>query len=128
MKLRTLLFTAFVWFLSVQSVSAQVPGNGEIGGTTIPQYLQSITGFIYYVLVPLVFAVAFVAFIWGIVVYFVAGGANEEKRDQGKQLAIWGIIGLFVMVSVWGLVNLLSGTFRFQNNNAPDIPTLPTTS
>ncbi len=87
--------------------------QGEIGGNTVSEYLLSIIDFINDVLVPVVFAVAFVAFIWGIFLYFIAGGANEEKRDQGKQLAIWGIVGFFVMVSVWGLVNVLIGTFGF---------------
>ncbi len=102
------------------SVQAQY---GEIGGTTIPEYLQSFIGFINFVLVPLLFAVAFVVFIYGIFNYFIAGGANEEKRDQGKQLAIWGIIGFFVMVSVWGLVNVLIGTFGLDSRTPPELPT-----
>jgi hypothetical protein len=97
--------------------------NGAIGGNTIPEYLQSFIGFINFILVPLLFAVAFVVFIYGIFNYFIAGGANEEKRDEGKQLAVWGIIGFFVMVSVWGLVNVLVGTFGFRNTNAPPLPT-----
>lgn len=102
------------------SVQAQY---GEIGGTTIPEYLQSFIGFINFVLVPLLFAVAFIVFIYGIFNYFIAGGANEEKRDQGKQLAIWGIIGFFVMVSVWGLVNVLIGTFGLDSRTPPELPT-----
>ncbi len=67
------------------------------------------------VLVPLVFAVAFIVFIWGVFQYFIAGGADEEKRENGKSLMLWGIIGFFVMVSVWGLVNILRGTFQTTN-------------
>ena len=39
---------------------------------------------------------------------------------------IYGIIALFVMVSVWGLVNVLSGTFGFTKTEAPTLPGLPT--
>ena len=128
MKYRTLAALALVWFLSVQPALAQF-GDGSISGTTIPEYLRSITGFIYIVLVPLLFAVAFIAFLYGIFLYFIAGGADEEKRSQGKQLAIWGIVGFFVMVSVWGLVNIIRNTFNIDAiNNAPSIPTFPTGS
>ena len=120
MKLRLLAASLALFLVSAGSVHAQ---SGEIGGNTVSQYLLSIIGFINVVLVPVVFAVAFVTFIWGIFLYFIAGGANEEKRDQGKQLAIWGIVGSFVMVSVWGLVNVLVGTFGFGNKNAPTLPT-----
>jgi hypothetical protein len=32
---------------------------------------------------------------------------------------LWGLIGFFVMVSIWGLVNILTGTVSFGNNNGP---------
>jgi hypothetical protein len=120
MTIRTLAAALALFFASAASAYAQ---TGEIRGNTIPQYLLSIIGFINVVLVPVLFAVAFIVFIWGIFYYFIAGGANEEKRDQGKQLAVWGIVALFVMVSVWGLVNVLVGTFGFGNKNAPSLPT-----
>lgn len=53
-------------------------------------------------------------------VVFVLYGAfqmiqSEEKRDEGKQKIYHGIIGLFVMVSVWGLVRILQSTFNLTN-------------
>ena len=53
---------------------------------------------------PIVVALSLLAFFWG-VFQFIWGG--EGKRDEGKQHMIWGIVGLFVMVSVWGLVGFL---------------------
>ncbi len=123
MKLTSISASLLALFLLAPAAHAQ--GTGEIGGSTLSQYLLSIQGFIGDILIPLVFAVAFITFIWGIFLYFIAGGANEEKRDQGKQLAIWGIVGFFVMVSVWGIVNILVGTLNFNNNVAPNVPGLP---
>lgn len=61
-------------------------------------------------LIPLVFGLALLAFLWGLsMLIFYAGDA--AKRSEGKQIMIWGVIALFVMVSVWGLVNLLKETF-----------------
>ncbi len=74
-------------------------------------------------LVPLVFAVAFIVFIFGVFRYFILGGGNEEKRAQGRQLIMWGIIAFVVMVSVWGLVNVITGTLNFGSTTRPNLPT-----
>ncbi|MEK7602136.1 MAG: pilin [Patescibacteria group bacterium] len=79
------------------------------------------------VAVPIVFALAFIVFIWGIFRYFVQGGHDEEKREDGKQLMLWGLIGFFVMVSVWGLIHILIGTFNL-NPAIPNYPTAPYTT
>lgn len=83
-----------------------------------------VTGLINSVLVPLVFAVAFVVFIWGVFTYFIASGDNDEKRENGKKLMLYSIVGFFLMVSVWGLVNILLGTFNLQNS-VPNLPSAP---
>jgi NADH:ubiquinone oxidoreductase subunit 2 (subunit N) len=83
-----------------------------------------ITGLINNVLVPLIFAVAFVVFIWGVFTYFIASGDNDEKRENGKKLMLYGIVGFFLMVSVWGLVNILLGTFQL-NSSVPSLPQAP---
>lgn len=74
------------------------------------------------VLVPLIFAIAFIVFIWGIFQFFIAGAADEEKRKQGKQFILYGFIGFFLMVSIWGIVNLLVGTFGFGGAGRPALP------
>ena len=75
------------------------------------------------VLVPVLFAIAFIVFLWGAFKVFILGANNEEVKEQGKNLMLWGLIGFFVMVSIWGLVNILTGTIRFGNNDGPsDVP------
>lgn len=83
-----------------------------------------ITGIINGVLVPLIFAIAFVVFIWGVFTYFIASGDNDEKRENGKKLMLYGIVGFFLMVSVWGLVNILLGTVNL-NTSLPQLPQAP---
>lgn len=61
-------------------------------------------------IVPFLVTLATVAFIWGVIQYFL-NPDNEEKRKKGKEYILWGLIALFVMVSMWGLVALLSDTF-----------------
>ena len=83
-----------------------------------------VTQIINGVLVPLVFAIAFVVFIWGIFQYFIAGGHDEEAKEKGKSLMLYGLIGFFLMIAVWGLVNILLGTFNL-NNGIPNLPGAP---
>ena len=57
-----------------------------------------------------VVALALLFFLWGLM-KFVLNADNEEKRKEGKSVMIWGIIALFVMISVWGIVGILVNTF-----------------
>jgi len=61
-------------------------------------------------LIILVSSLALLYFLWGVSKYILHSG-NEEKRGEGYQMMIYGVIALFVMVSVWGLVGVLSNTF-----------------
>ncbi len=93
--------------------------------TEVSALLLNFVLFINGTLVPFVFAIAFLVFIWGIAKYFILSGASEEGKEQGRQLMIWGIIGFFVMVAVWGIVNLLVGSTGLGEENLKNIPTLP---
>lgn len=55
-------------------------------------------------------ALAALIFIWG-VIQFVINTDDPKGREQGKQHIIWGIIGLFIMVSAIGIVNLILDTW-----------------
>lgn len=70
--------------------------------------------------IPLVIALAILAFFWGLMKY-IFSASDDDKKEEGRNIMIYGIIALFVMVSVWGLVRLLQETFNI-NQNAPIIP------
>lgn len=61
-------------------------------------------------LVPVIFGLALLTFIWG-VIKFVLRTSDEKERVAGKQFMLYGVIGLFVMFTVWGILNLLVSTF-----------------
>lgn len=75
--------------------------------------LAYVTCLIYSSVIPLIFALAVVMFIWG-VVQFVINSDEEAKKAKGKQFMLWGIIALTVMVSVWGLVKILGATLGVE--------------
>src|SRR3989344_7678054 len=68
------------------------------------------TCFINRFVVRTIFAAALVVFIWGVVQYMVNAG-NSEKREEGRKFIIWGLVAFFVMLSIWGIINILATTF-----------------
>jgi hypothetical protein len=73
-------------------------------------------------LIPVLIGLGLVLFIWGLVQFIFASG-DEAAVKEGKQRMIWGIIALFVIVAVWGLVNLmfqLTGVDEAATVNAPN--------
>ena len=61
-------------------------------------------------LIPVLIGIGLIVFFWGII-QFVLNADSEEKRSTGKQHMMWGVIGLFIMVSVWGIIYLLQDFF-----------------
>lgn len=57
--------------------------------------------------IGLIISAAVVYIVWGAFTMI----RSEEKREEGKRVILYGIIGLFVMVSIWGFVNILARTF-----------------
>ena len=72
-------------------------------------------------IIPLIFALAVVMFVWGVVQFFIINSNEEAKRAQGKQFMIWGIVALAVMLSVWGLVGIFGATFGINGNVLPQV-------
>lgn len=74
---------------------------------------------------PLLILAALVLFLFGIVKRFFLGGKDGTDRAEAGKYILWGVVALFVMVSVWGLVNLLRGSFNLDNSNIPIAPSIP---
>ena len=74
----------------------------------------------------LLFAAAFVFFLYG-VFQFVRSAGDEEARKSGRDHIIYGVIGLAVMASVYGLVNFLTGSAALTQTSVtiPSLPTIP---
>ena len=64
--------------------------------------------------IPILISISVIVFVWGVFRYVIAEGEDKKK---GRDVMMYGIIGLFVMVSVWGLVRVVYNTFGLDNNN-----------
>lgn len=70
---------------------------------------------------PIVVGLALLAFLWGLVKYIFAQG-NEESKSEAKKVMLWGIIALFVMVAVWGLVQFIATSLDVQTGGELPVP------
>ena len=89
----------------------------------ISEFLNKVNEFILKPLIILAFAIAFLVFFWGLV-KFISAKSSETVKTEAKQVMGCGLVALFVMISVWGLVRfmqeaLLSGV----DLTAPPLPT-----
>ncbi len=75
------------------------------------------------ILVPLLFAVAFITFLYGVAKTYIFSLGDEGEVRKGHRLILWGIIGFVIMISLWGLVNIVANTFGLQNATLQTLPT-----
>jgi hypothetical protein len=83
---------------------------------TIEPFLNRINEVILNPIILLLFAVALLIFFWGIF-QFINSETTDAKRDVGKKKILYGLIGMFIMFSAYGLIHLILGTFGV---NPPD--------
>ncbi|MCF7815572.1 MAG: hypothetical protein K9M10_02340 [Candidatus Pacebacteria bacterium] len=72
--------------------------------------LDKIEGVILFPLMSLMMSVALLMFLWGMYEY-VLHADEDESRTQGKMHMLYGIIGLLIMISAYGILKIAAGTF-----------------
>ena len=74
--------------------------------TGVKDLITSVEGLIN-PLITLAVGLALVAFLWGLAKFIFRLGGDEKAVEDGKRIMKWGLIALFVMVSVWGIIELI---------------------
>lgn len=72
---------------------------------------------------PIVVGLALLGFFWGLMKFIFAAG-DEGKKDEGKRVMIYGVIALFVMVAVWGLVGFIASSLDIETGGEATVPTV----
>jgi uncharacterized membrane protein HdeD (DUF308 family) len=72
--------------------------------------------------IPIIIVLAVLYFIWGVISYVIAG--DEEKKSSARSVMVYGIIGLAVIVGIWGLVNILLNSFGVNKDASGPLPTV----
>lgn len=74
--------------------------------------IKIITSNVFNPLIKLLFAIATAVVAWGVVLYIIGAQGSESKTEQAKSIMVWGVVGMFIMASAWGIVNLLCNFFQ----------------
>ena len=104
-KIKKLIIPAL--YLMPYAVFADA-GSQTGSKTDVEKVLEDILN-LFGSIIPVIMIIATIVFLWGVAMYFVS--ADPEKRTEGRGLIIYGLIGLFVMVAVWGLVAIIQQFF-----------------
>jgi len=86
-------------------VLAQAPASG------IKPLILFIANLFQGWLIPLMVMLAVLYVIWAAVMYIQVDDNSTVKKEKREQI-FWGIIGLFVILSVWSLVSVVQNTFQ----------------
>ncbi len=82
---------------------------------SIAPLLIKIDKYILNPLLTLMFLVALAVFFWGIVQFISNSDASGTVREDGKRNILYGIIGMFIMVSAFGIIRVILLTFGIPN-------------
>ncbi len=108
-------------FVALAAADTQVTKGFDSLGAIVTSFNKNVVSG----LATLFATMAMVAFFWGIVQYIwgVRDG-KPEKVSQGNSFMIWGLVALFVMFSVWGIVKYAQTIFGIEGQSTIIIPTI----
>ena len=64
--------------------------------------------------IPIIASLSLLVFIWGLVKFISRVGGDEKAVTEGKKLMIWGLIALFIMISIWGILRFFYSSLGFS--------------
>jgi len=102
--LGTVAIFALPVVVAAQAVGLADDGSGGQFGTLLVELLD----FTNKILIPFILGIGFLVFVWGMFRYFIAGGANDEAKEQGKSLMVYATLGFVLVIVFWGIVNLVA--------------------
>ena len=71
-----------------------------------------------------IFALALLYFIYGMVL-FIKGADDEEARTTGRRHMLWSVVGLAIMVSVYAILAIITGTVGVGKGSANSVKSIP---
>lgn len=117
-KLLKIFASALAFALPAFALAQQTNFGTPLAGGTNAFNLLGVISHIFAIVIPLLITLAVIYVIVGVIRYATA--SDGETQAKARQSILHGIIALFVIVSIWGLVAILNNTFGVgqsgQNN------------
>lgn len=122
---------------TVQGTVGGVPVGVTVGGASVGGPSQAVGGNLLSLLtfvqtfvnrlVPLFIGIAVLAIFYGIIKFVIAGkNGDQQGHDSAIKFLGMSILGLFVMVSIWGLVAFLGSILGVGQGGSVPVPVIPT--
>jgi len=66
--------------------------------------------------IPVIAGLALLVFFWGLVKFISNISGDEKAIKEGKNLMVWGLIALFIMISIWGILRFFYRDIGFGSD------------
>lgn len=90
--------------------------HAQSAPASVLEFVGRINKYLLNPIIVLMFTIALVTFIWGMFSFF-GRKDNTDEIEKGKRHMLWGIIGMAIMVSVFGIMNFISSTTIGETTN-----------
>ena len=112
--------TALAQTESLRVCGIAVPSGVSARSDSTLETILCRVGSILNLIIPFLIVLGVIYFAWGVISYVIGG--DEEAKKKGRDRIIYGIIGLAVIVGVWGLVGILNRTFNTTTGGTITVP------
>jgi hypothetical protein len=115
------------WNFTYDGAGAPQSGSSQLAQCSAIRFLSLLDVLIWVKciivigVIPLIFTLAFVFFLWGVLRFVYA--SDIKQKEESKKLIWYGLLGLFVMVSVWGIIKILGDTVGLDTGAVPLLQT-----
>lgn len=108
-------------YFALSLITLPVFASAEQLGQT-RTFLENALKIVTDILVPLAFTLALLYFFYGVAKYIWSEGT---EKAAGKNIMIWGVVALFVMSSIWGIIYFIQGEIGINSTETnPKIPSV----
>lgn len=120
-SLRTIISATTLALLPLISFAQYTDTPGTPYGGTFREIVTTIVQFIGVRIMPILVALALLAFFFNLIIFIIKMDSPTE-RQQFKKYSVNALVGLFIMLTVWGIVGIATRTLHW----GLVIPQLPT--
>jgi succinate dehydrogenase/fumarate reductase cytochrome b subunit len=98
----------YIYLVSICIIPVTVSAQATLDSSVI-QLVNNFVDVIINPLILLLISAALLLFFWGLF-RLLWDLSNGGTGAEGKQHILWGLIGLVIMISVWGIIELIANS------------------
>lgn len=119
-KLKKIYLSIFTFFVITHTAWAQIPPKEtkpvsetkkavtNLDKKTLQQFIADFFDVATKYILQLLLALTIFVFLYGLMKYMFKGQGSDTARSEGRKLMLWGVLGIFVITSIWGLVAIFA--------------------